>query len=69
MSSYSDTCNVADGSQLLIYNKNELLQFDAIRIDIKIVDLNERKNPDFAWDFNAFQYDQKWLNEIWNMYH
>ena len=69
MSSYSDTCNVPDGSRLLLYNKNELLQFDAIRIDVKIVDLNERKNPDFSWDLKVFQYDQTWLNDVWNMYH
>jgi len=69
MSSYSDTCNVPDGSQLLLYNKNELLSFDAIRIDVKIIDLNERKNPDFTWDLKVFQYDQTWLNDVWNMYH
>jgi len=69
MSSYSDTCNVPDGSRLLLFNKNELLSFDAIRIDVKITDLNERKNPDFVWDLKAFQYDISWLNDVWNMYH
>jgi len=69
MSSYSDTCNVPDGSRLLLYNKNELLSFDAIRIDVKITDLNERDMPDMTWDLKEFQYDQTWLNDVWNMYH
>ena len=69
MVSYTDTCDVPAGSQLLIYNYNELLQFDAYRVDVKITNLNERSIPDFSWDFDAFQYDQTWLDDVWDMYH
>ena len=69
MISYGNTCNVPAGAQLLIFNRDELLQFDAIRVDVKITNLNERNLPDMAWDFKAFQYDETWLNDVWNMYH
>ena len=69
MISYSNTCDVPAGAQLLIFNRNELLQFDAMNVDVKITNLNERTLPDMAWDIKEFQYDQAWLNDVWNMYH
>ena len=24
---------------------------------------------DLSWDMSVFEYDEAWLNEIWNMYH
>ena len=69
LASYSDTCGVPNGAKLLIWNKDELLQFDAIRVDVKIINLNERHIPDMTWDIKAFQYDQTWLNDVWNMHH
>jgi len=69
MASYSNTCDVPAGAQLLIYNYNELLQFDAIRVNVEITNLNERSIPDLVWDFKEFQYDVTWINDVWDMYH
>ena len=57
------------GSKLVIYNFNELLQFDAIRVKTTIIDLNQIDTPDYLWDEKVFEYDQTWLNDVWEMFH
>jgi len=69
MVKFGDTCTVANGAKLVIYYPNDLLNFDVIRVDTTIYDLNELKTPKFIWDMSTFEYDFAWLNEIWNMYH
>lgn len=67
--SFNNTCTVRNGASLLIHNENELLQFGAIDIDVTIVDLSERPWPDMEWDESVFEYDEKWLSEVWSLYH
>jgi len=63
-------CTVPDGAKLVIYNPDDLFNFDVIRVDVKIIDLDMVKTPaNLAWDMSVFEYDEVWLNEIWNMYH
>ena len=69
MTKYGETCNVPAGAKLVIYNLDDPLNFDVMRIDTKIINLNERKVPDLKWDISQFEYDEAWLNQIWNMYH
>jgi len=69
MSKFSDTCTVPEGAKLVIYNPDDLLNLNVIRVDTTIYDLNERKIPDLVWDISVFEYDEDWLNQIWNMYH
>jgi len=66
---YTNTCDIPDGAKLVIYNPIGLNNFDVIRVDVKIVNVNEIKFPDSMWDMSVFEYDQTWLNQIWNMYH
>lgn len=68
-SSFSNKCTVPMGSKLLIYNKNDILQFSAIDVKVRIIDENIRSMPNLEWDYNAFEYDQAFLDEVWNMYH
>ena len=67
--SFSRSCTVPDGAKLLLHNKDDILQFSVIRLDVKIIDQNERFWPNFAWDNAVFEYDQQFLNEVWNLYH
>jgi len=70
MVKFGDECTVPDGAKLVIYNLNDLLNFDVIRVDVKIIDMDEVKVPaDLTWDMSVFEYDETWLNQIWNMYH
>jgi len=69
MVKFGYTCNVANGAKLVIYNPDDILNFDVIRVDTTISDLNEVKNPKFIWEKNIFEYDDAWLNEIWYMFH
>ncbi len=69
MTKYGETCNVPAGAKLVIYNLDDPLNFDVMRIDTKIINLNERKVPDLKWDISQFEYDEAWLNQIWHMYH
>ena len=72
MTKYGSTCTVPDGAKLVIehpYDIN-LLDSDLIRVDVKIINLDQVKVPaDLSWDMSVFEYDDAWLNEIWNMYH
>ena len=72
MTKYGSTCTVPDGAKLVIehpYDIN-LLDSDLIRVDVKIINLDQVKVPaDLSWDMSVFEYDEQWLNEIWNMYH
>lgn len=70
MIKFGDTCTVPDGAKLVIYNPDDLLNLNVIRVDTTIYDLNELKIPaDLRWDMGVFEYDEDWLNQIWNMYH
>ena len=69
MIKYSSTCTIPAGAKLVIYNPDDLFSFDVIRVDIIIQDQSEIKFPEFTWDINTFEYDQAWLDQIWNMYH
>ena len=67
MVSYSDTCNVADGSGLMIHNRNDN-DGTAINIDVRIVNMSESIWPDMVWDMDAFEYDLDQINEVWALY-
>jgi len=67
--SFSNTCTVPSGASLLVYNEDELLKFSSINVKVTITDLNERKWPDMSWDESVFEYDEQWLDEVWNLYH
>jgi len=62
--SFSQSCTIPYGSKLLIYNKNDLFQFDAIKLDVWIVDDNENDTPDMQWNMEDFEYDQQALDEV-----
>lgn len=67
--SYSNRCTVPNDAKLVVYNKDDLFQFNAINVDVRIVDENARPLPNLAWDQRAFEYDQVFLDEVWNIYH
>lgn len=67
--SFSRSCTVPQGAKLLLNNKDDLFQFSAISLQVQIIDQNQISWPDFAWDNSVFQYDQRFLNEVWNLYH
>ncbi len=70
MIEFGDECTVPDGAKLVIHNTDDLFNFDVIRVDVKIIDMDIAKVPaDLTWDMSVFEYDAAWLNEIWNMYH
>ena len=66
---FSGTCTVPAGAKLLVYNKDDILEFNAINVNVQIVDIGERITPNLEWDYNAFEYDEEFLDEVWNMYH
>jgi len=67
---YGNTCTVHDGAKLVIYNPDDLLNFDVIRVDVMISsDPGKKTSVTLQWDLNTFEYDEDWLYEIWNMYH
>lgn len=68
-STFSGNCVVPYGAKLLLYNKNDLLKFNAINVSVRIVDENQRPVPELEWDKRAFEYDDSLLNEVWNLYH
>jgi len=70
MVTFGNECTVPNGAKLVIHNPDDIFNFDVIRVDVKIIDLDQVKVPaDLSWDMSVFEYDEKWLNEIWNMYH
>ena len=69
MISFSKTCNIGIGDKLLVYNKDDVLQFGSIRLNLKVLDLNTMPTPDFSWDLDAFAYDFKWLVEVYDIFH
>jgi len=70
MVTFGNECTVPNGAKLVIHNPDDIFNFDVIRVDVKIIDLDQVKVPaDLSWDMSVFEYDEQWLNEIWNMYH
>jgi|CXWL01.1.fsa_nt_gi hypothetical protein len=67
--SFSNTCTVANGASLMVYNKDDLLQFSAINVNIQIKDIGERITPNMEWDASAFEYDEAFLEEVYRLYH
>ncbi|MEK0367849.1 MAG: hypothetical protein QQN45_07975, partial [Nitrosopumilus sp.] len=64
-----ETCNVGIGDKLIVYNRNDLLKFSSIRVNIQVVDLNVMPQLDFVWDLDFFEYDSIWLAEVYEMFH
>ena len=69
MSSFGKTCKVGNGDKLVIYNRNDILKFSAITVNVQVVDLNVMPQPDFVWDSDAFEYDLMWLSEVYDLFH
>ena len=69
MVSFGETCNVGIGDKLIVYNRNDLLKFSSIRVNIQVVDLNVMPQLDFVWDLDFFEYDSIWLAEVYEMFH
>lgn len=68
MISFSGTCTVEQGSKLIIYNKNDLLKFNSIDVDVKIIDNTYRKEPSLYWNPSDFAYDEKSLKYLVDSY-
>ncbi|MEK6971488.1 MAG: hypothetical protein AABW60_01895, partial [Thermoproteota archaeon] len=66
---FSGTCTVPAGAKLLVYNEDDILEFNAINVNVQIVDIGERITPNLEWDLDAFEYDESFLDEVWEMYH
>ena len=69
MVSFGETCNVGIGDKLIVYNRDDLLKFSSIRVNIQVTDLNEMPQLDFVWDLDVFEYDYIWLAEVYEMFH
>jgi len=69
MVEFGVSCTVADGAKWMIYNPSDRLDVDLMRVTVKTFNMNEREFPDYEWDWDIFEYDENWINEIWNMYH
>ena len=69
MVSFGETCNVVIGDKLIVYNRNDLLKFSSIRVNIQVTDLNKMPQLDFVWDSDVFEYDYVWLNEVYELFH
>ncbi len=67
--SVTNTCSVAAGSYLLIYNPNKLLGGNDMNVNIKIVDNSPEFNPNMTWDMNVFSLDPNYLSQVWQLFH
>ena len=64
--SFTANCNVAVGASIYVANSS---LYDAVRIDGKIILLDDPPWPIMEWDKAAFQYDDAQLNTYWNLFH
>ncbi len=72
MVTFGKTCTVPEGAKLVIDHPydSDFLNSDLIRVDVMIIsDPGKTIGVDAQWDSDTFEYDDAWLNEIWNMYH
>jgi len=63
MVSYSNTCNVADGADIMIHNRNDNDDGE-INIDVRIVNMEDVTWIDMDWDPDTFEYDMDHLEEV-----
>jgi len=69
MVSFGETCNVGIGDKLIVYNRDDLLKFGSIRVNIQVIDRNVMPQLDFTLDLDIFEYDALWLAEVYEMFH
>jgi len=62
--SFSRTCNVQQGDSLVIYNKDDILKFGAINVDISIIDQRQREMPNIEYSDDTFEYDEEYLQKV-----
>ena len=60
----SRSCNIARGSYLGFINSED----HTIFISFKMYDKNSGYWPEMTWDKNSFQYDNTYLNHVWNLF-
>jgi len=67
--SFSRTCKVQQGDALVVYNRNDLLKFGAIDVDISITDLRQREVPNVEYTNDTFEYSDEYLQKVSELFH
>jgi hypothetical protein len=68
MTGFSRTCNVQQEDALLIYNKNDLLKFGAITVDVSIIDQTQRRIPNMWYTDDTLEYDKEYLQKVLELF-